>query len=79
MVEAGADYSTTHHRTSNGDLRNLAPLAEHGNLKKVNLLQIALVARLKSESGGSIPYIWKDSIQTGRGDIIVTLLDLVTS
>lgn len=76
MVEVGAGYSTTHQRISSGDLRSSAPLAEDGNSETVNLLQIALDARLKSESGGPIPSIWEKPIQTGWGDIIVTLLDL---
>lgn len=75
LIESGTYPLTTHEAIQSADLEPRAAMSPSLDLGRVNLLQIALDARLESECGTSIPSIWSRPVQEKWGCIIIYFLD----
>ena len=75
LIDSGADYQTFHARLPNCDIDSRSTPIPSLDLDQVNLLQVALDARLEGEKGSSIPSIWTKPLQRKWGDIIGFFID----
>ena len=75
LMAFGADCTTLHDSLPNTDLEAPSSTSPTQTLPKVNLLRIALDARLRDESGRSIPWIWTENLETGWCYIIFQLMN----